>query len=222
METVLTKQDILELLKFQAIEFDRKLNKESDERSKEAEERREEAEEHRKKEADERRKEADERRKEAEENMKKFDRKIGELTGTLGRFVEGMIEPNILKMFKERGIIVRQVQNRVMIYKDNGEKEAEIDLLLINSEYSIAVEVKTTLNVDAVNEHLERLNRIQKNPPRGAKGTILLGAVTGLRIEEEADKYAYRKGFFVLKQKGEIVEIVNDTKFNPREWKIDS
>ena len=211
METVLTKQDLLELLKFQAIEFDRKLNKEAEERRKEAEER-----------TEERRKEAEERRKEAEENMKKFDRKIGELTGTLGRFVEGMIEPNILKMFKERGIIVRQVQNRVMIYKDNGEKEAEIDLLLINSEYSIAVEVKTTLNVDAVNEHLERLNRIQKNPPRGAKGTILLGAVTGLRIEEEADKYAYRKGFFVLKQKGEIVEIVNDTKFHPREWKIDS
>ena len=217
METVLTKQVILELLKFQAIEFDRKLNKEADERRKEAEERREE----RRKEAEERRKEAEERRKEAEESMKKFDRKIGELTGTLGRFVEGMIEPNILKMFKERGIIVRQVQNRVMIYKDNGEKEAEIDLLLINSEYSIAVEVKTTLNVDAVNEHLARLNKIQKNPPKGAKGTILLGAVTGLRIEEEADKYAYRKGFFVLKQKGEIVEIGNDTKFKPREWKID-
>ena len=131
-----------------------------------------------------------------------------------------MIEPNILKLFAKRGIKLREVQNRVKIYKGTGEQEAEIDMLLINSEYSIALEVKTTLNIDAVNEHLERLDRIQNNPPKGIIGTILLGAVTGLRIEEQADKFAYRKGLFILKQKGEIVDIANDDKFNPRKWKI--
>jgi len=29
-----------------------------------------------------------------------------------------------------------------------------------------------------------------------------------------------KKSFFVLRQKGNIVEIVNDEKFKPKEWKV--
>jgi hypothetical protein len=44
--------------------------------------------------------------------------------------------------------------------------------------------------------------------------------VAGIVIQEDADKYAYKKGLYVLKQKGEIVEIANDDKFVPREWVV--
>jgi hypothetical protein len=242
MKQELTKQDILELFAKSDERFEKRLAMEADERKKtkkEADERFEKS----KKEADERfekrlametaerlksKKEFDERfekrlAKEAAERLKskkEFDKKIGELTGTLGRFVEGLIEPNILNMFREKGIFVKQTYNNVKIYNEKNEKETEIDLLLINSDYSIAVEVKTTLNIEAVNEHLSRLDRIQTNPPKGTKGTILLGAVCGIRIDEQADRYAYRKGLYVLKQKGEIVKIANDDKFKPKEWKV--
>jgi hypothetical protein len=100
-------------------------------------------------------------------------------------------------------------------------EEAEIDLLLINTHYSIAVEIKTTLKVADIDDHLKRLDKLKNNPIRSIKGTLLLGAVAGIKIESNADKYAYRQGLFVLKQKGEIVEIANDVKFQPREWKIE-
>ena len=64
------------------------------------------------------------------------------------------------------------------------------------------------------------LKKLKKNPIRTLKGTTLLGAIAGMRIEEQADKYAYRQGLYVLKQKGEVVEIANDDKFKPREWRI--
>jgi len=49
----------------------------------------------------------------------------------------------------------------------------------------------------------------------------VFGAVAGMIIESNADKYAYQKGLFVLKQKGNIVEIVNDENFQPKAWKVE-
>lgn len=151
-------------------------------------------------------------------SRKEFDKKIGELTGTLGKFVEGLVKPKLLEMFRQKGIDVTDILHNVEIHDAKGQKETQIDLLLINAAYSIAVEVKTTLNVEGVKEHIKRLDRLQKNPKRYVKGTILLGAVAGMVIQEDADKYAYRKGLYVLKQKGEILEIANDNKFKPRKW----
>jgi len=36
--------------------------------------------------------------------------------------------------------------------------------------------------------------------------------------EEDADKFAYRQGFFVIGQTGETVRILNDKKFKPKVW----
>ncbi|MBA7662873.1 hypothetical protein ES703_70906 [subsurface metagenome] len=163
--------------------------------------------------------ETDRQFKETDRKFKETDKKIGEIAGTLGRFVEGLVEPKLLELFKKRGINLTEILHNIEIYR-NGQKDTEIDLLLINSDYSIAVEIKTTLTVEGVNEHLKRLDKLKNNPPKYIKGTILIGAVAGMRIEEKSDKYAYRQGLFVLKQKGELVEIANDDKFKPREWGI--
>ena len=193
------------------IEFDKKLDKGFEKNRKEFEERLE-------KEEAEREKSRKEFEDEFKKSRKEFDKKIGEISGTLGRFVEGLVEPKLLELFRNRGIEVTEIYHNVEIHK-KGMEEAEIDLLLINSDYSIAVEVKTTLKVSDVDDHIKRLEKLKNNPIRVLKGTTLLGAVAGMRIEEQADKYAYRQGLFVLKQKGEIVEIANDNKFKPKEWK---
>jgi hypothetical protein len=116
---------------------------------------------------------------------------------------------------------LREIHRNVVIYNDSNEAEAEFDLLLVNSNYSLAVEVKTTLTVEDVNDHLRRLDKLQKFPIRTVRHTHLCGAVAGMKIAGHADRYAYRKGLFVLRQKGEIAEIANDQKFQPREWIID-
>ena len=46
----------------------------------------------------------------------------------------------------------------------------------------------------------------------------VIGAVAGIVIDESADKYAYRKGLFVIGQTGETVKILNDEKFEPKVW----
>jgi len=118
-------------------------------------------------------------------------------------------------MFRERGIDVRWTSTRNRVRKDG--EEMEIDVLLENDEYVVAIEVKSTLSVEDVNEHIRKLERFKEFLPRFEKHRIL-GAVAGIVIEEDADKYAYRKGLFVITQTGGSVMILDDEKCKPKEW----
>jgi len=193
METPITYESVLKLIREQAINFQKSL----EESSKKFE-------------------------RDLEKSRKEFDKKLGELTGTWGKFVTEMVTPKLVSMFQDRGIPIETTIEKIKGFLDKQEYY-EIDLLLINTKYAVAVEVKSTLNIVAVDEHIERLKKIQKICPKKVdlKGMSIFGAVAGMIIEEKADAYAYRKGLFVLRQKGNIVEIVNDKKFIPQEWIVE-
>jgi hypothetical protein len=46
----------------------------------------------------------------------------------------------------------------------------------------------------------------------------LYGAVAGIGIESGADRYAYRRGLFVMAQSGDSVTLLNDEHFQPKAW----
>ena len=138
-------------------------------------------------------------------------------TGQWGKLVEALVEPSVLRLFQERNIQVIDTAQRLKTTK-NGE-QMEIDILATNKDSVIVVEVKTTLKVEDVNDFIiEKLSRFFEFFPK-YKGMKLYGAVAGIRIEESADRYAYRKGLFVLTLSGEgMVVILNDEKFRPKQW----
>jgi len=137
------------------------------------------------------------------------------LTGKWGRFVEGLIAPGTISMFKERGIEVEKVYQRVKAHKDG--KEIEIDILAIDKEYAVLIEAKSTLGIEDIKEHIERLKIFKKFFPEYSDRKVI-GAVAGIVIEEGADKFAYRQGLFVIGQTGETVKILNDKTFKPKIW----
>ncbi len=208
METELTKQDILELFKEQSSQYQLNLEisrKEFDEKLDKGIEKS--------------RKEFDD---EIKKSRKEFDKKLGEITGTWGKFVESMVQPKIVEMFQTRGVAIEMSAQSVKGFK-NGQVYYEIDILLVNSDTAVAVEVKSTLTLEDVKEHLERLEKIKEIKPKlfNLSGMTVFGAVAGMVIENNADRYAYRNGLFVLKQKGTIVEIMNDSDFKAREWRVE-
>jgi len=152
---------------------------------------------------------------ETSRELKEFGKRFDGLTSKWGRFVEGLLVPAVERLFKERGISVEKVTQRVKINK-NGDT-MEIDVMVINREYVVLVEAKSTLAVENVNDHLERLARFKTFFPEYADRKVI-GAVAGIVIDEEADRYAYKKGLFVIGQSGETVKILNDKKFIPRSW----
>jgi len=98
----------------------------------------------------------------------------------------------------------------------NGE-EMEIDILAIDKEYAVLIEAKSTLKIEDINDHLENLGKFKRFFPEYGDRKVV-GAVGGIVIEERADRYAYKKGLFVIAQKGESVRILNDSSFKPRIW----
>ncbi|RME90481.1 MAG: hypothetical protein D6767_06805 [Candidatus Hydrogenedentota bacterium] len=240
MSKEITPQDILNLLEKQAIEFDRRMRKFDESLEKERKEReksQKEFEARLEKERKEReksqkefearlekeRKEYEARlekeQKEREKRDKAFDKKIGKIGNVLGWFVEGMIEPRLKDLFQEQGIPV-SLTIRSVTYEHNGQPIAETDFTIVNDKYVVIVEVKTNLTTEDVKDHIKRLNIISQFPNALVKGKIILGAVAGMNVRSNVQKYAMEQGLYVLKQKGEIVEIVNDKNFKPREWKV--
>ncbi len=165
--------------------------------------------------------ETDRRFKENERRWEKTSRDVARatkavdaLTGKWGRFVEGLV-PAVERLFQPRGIPVDKVFQRVKAHK-NG-REIEIDVLAINQGHVVLIEAKSTLSVEKVNEHLQKLREFKFFFPEYADRKVV-GAVAGIVIEESADRDAYKCGLFVIGESGETVKILNDKKFVPRTW----
>ena len=147
--------------------------------------------------------------------VERTSRHVDDLTGKWGKFLEGMVAPACKTLFADRNIPVHKVHQRVQAEYEG--RHIEIDIMVVNEGYVVLVEVKSTLKVDDVREHLERLGQFQEFFPEYADRQIL-GAVAGIVIEEQADRFAYREGLFVIGQAGETVRILNDNNFQPKTW----
>lgn len=71
--------------------------------------------------------------------------------------------------------------------------------------------------MEDVRDHLYRMEHFRRFFPQYTDNR-LIGAVAGMVIAEEADKFAYRQGLFVIAQAGEMVHLLNDEKFQPKHW----
>ncbi len=154
-------------------------------------------------------------RKEIDRLFKETDKKIGQFGNRLGEFVQEMVRPAVVRLFRDRGIEVHQVMRNIEAFND--EDAIEVDLLVINQQQAIAVECKSHLSVEDVNEHLARLAKF-KQLFIYYQDINLMGAVAGMVVADETAKYAYRCGLFVLAQSGDTLWIRNDAKFVPKIW----
>jgi len=153
--------------------------------------------------------------RETSREIEKVNKNVGRLTNRLGEFVEEAVRPAAVKLFRERGIDVHEVQQNIVVKRDG--EGLEIDLLVVNDKDTVAIECKSNLSIDDVNEHLERLEKIKRLIPR-YKDNRILGAVAGMVIPANVAAYAIRKGLYVIGQNGEQLELQNDASFKAKVW----
>ncbi|MEM7536106.1 MAG: hypothetical protein AAF639_28245 [Chloroflexota bacterium] len=155
-----------------------------------------------------------------ENNAKEADRRFRQLEGMFGnqwgRLVEAMVEPSAVQVFRDRGIDVRYISRRVEAELDGDHME--LDLVLENGDEVVIIETKSSLSSDDVNEFLEDLSQLPRFFPRYDKYKVY-GSVAALHMDQSTSRYAYKRGLFVLKITGNnMVKILNDTKFRPRNF----
>ena len=137
-----------------------------------------------------------------DKNNSKLDEnnhKLGLLTNKLGSIVESIVIPGIVEKFNEKGFKFDSVSTNVEFLneKKNGNL-AEVDALLENGKFVIAIEAKTDLSVSDVNAHIKRLQALRK--VSRFKGKKIYGAVSTAIARKRAVNYALGKGFYVLQQ----------------------
>jgi hypothetical protein len=166
--------------------------------------------------------EADRRSAEAERSMAELkktvantNRAVDSLTTRWGRFVEELVEPAVIKLFRDRGIDVKETYSRARVKREG--LAMEIDILVVDETEVVLVECKSRLSQDDVNEFLTKLSQFKQAFPH-YHNYQAYGAVAGIEVDEGVDRYAYKKGLFVIKPSGETVEIINDSAFQPRCW----
>lgn len=147
--------------------------------------------------------------------IKAVNESIGRLGNRLGDFVEEMVRPAAVRLFREQGIDVHEVHRGVEASR-NGDN-IEIDLLVVNTTDVVAVECKSQLSIDDVNQHLANLNKLKKMLPTYAEKRVM-GAVAAMVLPDNVGRYAYKHGLFVIAQSGDHLLIRNDAKFKPHVW----
>jgi hypothetical protein len=151
--------------------------------------------------------------------LKDLASEVGNITDALGRFAEEQVRPKILRLFKTKGIELDEIYQRVVVKKD-GQFFLEIDLVLVNTIYSVIVEVKNTLRQKDVDDHIERMEKLQEIPAKMIKGTTMFGAIAAMIVSDEVEYYAIKKGLYVIKTKGDNVKISNKKDFQGKQWHI--
>lgn len=163
--------------------------------------------------------ETDKQIAETGKQIKALAKQVGGITDAQGHFAEHQVRPKLLEIFKSWGVDLSESHFDVEVERE-GKHYVQIDLLLVNTIYSVVVEVKHKLRENDIDEHLERLAKLQAHPSRAIKGTMMYGAVAGMIVSREAAQYAIKKGLFVIVPKGDNVEIANTKDFKPAAWPI--
>ncbi|GHT49236.1 hypothetical protein FACS1894102_3630 [Spirochaetia bacterium] len=161
-----------------------------------------------------------ETQKETDKQMKRLSRNLGGIGDSLGQLVETLIAARLWEKFDAYPYNLKRAYQRVPLFDENNTVLTDIDILLSNGEYVMAVEVKQRFHrLDDVERHIKRVELMKKYPPAECKGKKMLGAIAGGTVEADAKKCAHDAGLFVLELTGESVHLVEAPKeFTPRQW----
>jgi hypothetical protein len=147
--------------------------------------------------------------------IKETQKNIGGLNNTLGSMVERMMTPDLPRKFKPLGFTFDKIS--IIKWTIEGCIYCEIDGLLENGTQAMAVEVKTTLEIEDINEHLKRMEKIRKYADEHGDKREFLCAMAAMVVKPKPKEYALKQGLFVIEPRGEDFKVIKPS-VEPRVW----
>lgn len=161
------------------------------------------------------------RKKELDSLTKDVNKKIGNISDSLGLYAESAVEEALVNVFNEYGIPVKMLLPHAKQTDEKGQVYYELDLLVYNTKYIIVIEVKHRVRFDDIADHLERMEKIMKNPMPIFEGKTILSGIATLVNNEKLEREAIAAGLFYIKPSGDTVALVNDkATFKQKEWRV--
>ena len=157
--------------------------------------------------------------RETDRQIERVSRQMGELHNRFGEMAEHMVAPGIVKRFNELGFHFTQIATKGADIIENGKIKAQVDLVLENGEYIIAVEVKARVVEKDIEHHIRRLEILREYKEKmQEKRKIIYGAIAGAIFGPTEKKAALNAGLYVLVQSGDTMMIDLPDGFKPCEW----
>jgi ElaB/YqjD/DUF883 family membrane-anchored ribosome-binding protein len=157
--------------------------------------------------------------RETDRVVKETSRIVGSLGNKFGELAEHLVAPNIAEKFNALGYSFTYVTNRTKFRdEENGKIMAEVDVLLNNRDFVMAVEVKAQPAEEHVREHIQRMEVLRRYADAHEDGRKYIGAIAGAIMNEQVKRYAVKSGFYVIEQSGDTVKVYAPEGFKPREW----
>jgi hypothetical protein len=145
---------------------------------------------------------------------------IGKLGNRFGELIEHLVSPNLLEKFKALDYAFSRTNTRVK-YKDQNTNKtiAEVDVLLENGDFVLAVEIKSSPSIEDVKDHAARMETLRVYADSHNDKRKYIGAVAGGIVDDSVKRYALKSGFYVIEQSGDTVSIaaVHDS-WKPKTW----
>jgi hypothetical protein len=152
--------------------------------------------------------------------IEKLNEQMGGLHNKFGELAEHMVCPSIVERFNQLGFYFNiEFQKGFKVIDEQGKVQAEIDILLGNGEYIIAVEVKSDVKLNDIKHHINRLKLLRKHSWfKNNNDHKILGARAGAIFADDVKKEAINNGFYVLTQSGDTMKMEIPADFIPREF----
>jgi len=158
---------------------------------------------------------------ETAKQVKATNKAVSSLSDRVGNIVEKMVgEGNLVDQFRELGHNVKTHSRKKVFGKKGTAEGGEIDLFMEDGDIAILVEAKTTLKMNDVVDHIERIKKYRRFVDvDGKNGKRFIGAVAGTVIAEKIINFAHENGLYVIIQSARAVEIITPPEgFVVKKW----
>jgi hypothetical protein len=139
--------------------------------------------------------------------IEKVNKAIGRLGNKIGELIEHLMAADIVNKFNAFGYVFTKAGRRIIYRDHSGGFLAEVDILLENGEYTLAVEVKTDLSTGDIKDHAQRMDILRSYAAERRDARSYIGAVAGGIIRDPVRDYALKNGFYVIEQSGDTIRI---------------
>jgi hypothetical protein len=157
---------------------------------------------------------------ETDKKILEISKQVGSMTNSFGELAEHLVGAGIKEQFNALGFSFTRLTRGVPVLDGDNKTLSEVDILLEGEDgRALAVEIKATLKIRHVDQHIERMRLLQAEADKAGKPASYFGAVAGAIINDGVKPYALGRGLYVIEQTGDSVRINAPPDFAPRLWR---
>ena len=158
-----------------------------------------------------------EERRKTEAEQRELRRQLGGIHNSQGEIAEDLFSRNVVPLCAREPyrIEFKHIYRRFRLINETTGYTNEFDVCALNGEVVLLVEVKVKLGQKEVDAFLEKLAQFRARYYH-FKGHRIIGAVAGLTVSTEVERYAGKRGLLVFTQTDDGgATIANSTGFVP-------